>query len=204
MLSAVVLPERGAMNAVMVSSQDANRAGPRPAGFLRSPSSSPVAPAGRARGLTPARDGRSRIAVSAAGTGVSGLICGLTASAATGSPGREIRAAMNRHTMATAVMTPQASRRAISTTRRVGVPGQAWLVRHRARVMIQRSPNGGTCPPARAAAIRAASQASHAAMTRPQPISRTTQIPAPLPARTGTRGPAARLIAGTPGERLGT
>ena len=87
MLSAVVLPERGAMNAVMVSSQDANRAGPRPAGRLRSPSSSPVSAAGSDRGLAPASDGRSLMAVFAAGTGVSGVICGLPASAATGSPG---------------------------------------------------------------------------------------------------------------------
>src|ERR1035441_5582811 len=49
-LSAVVLPERGAMNAVMVSSQDANRAAPRPAGRLRSPSRSPGPPARRRRG----------------------------------------------------------------------------------------------------------------------------------------------------------
>ena len=53
MLSAVVLPERGAMNAVTVSSQDANRAGPRPEGRLRSPSSSPVSPAGSDRGIGP-------------------------------------------------------------------------------------------------------------------------------------------------------
>ena len=32
MLSAVVLPDRGAMNATTVSSHDANSAGPRPAG----------------------------------------------------------------------------------------------------------------------------------------------------------------------------
>ena len=87
MLSAVVLPERGAMNAVMVSSQDANRAGPRPEGRLRSPSSSPVSAAGSDRGSAPASDGRSLMAVLAAGTGVSGVICGLPASAATGSPG---------------------------------------------------------------------------------------------------------------------
>src|SRR5580658_7047748 len=75
MLSAVVLPDRGAMNAVMVSSQDANKAGPRPDGRLRSPRRSPVSPAGSTRELAPASDGRSLIAVSAAGIGVSGLIC---------------------------------------------------------------------------------------------------------------------------------
>src|SRR5580658_5149487 len=102
-LSAVVLPERGAMNAVRVSSQEAKTAGPRPAGRLRSPSSSPVSPAGSARGLDPASDGRSLIAVLAAGTGVSGVICGLPASAATGSPGRGIRPAMIRHVTVTVV-----------------------------------------------------------------------------------------------------
>ena len=90
MLSAVVLPERGAMNAVMVSSQDANRAGPRPDG-LRSPSSSPVSAGGSLRGLTPASDGRSLMAFLAAGTDVSGVICGLRDSAATGSSGRGMR-----------------------------------------------------------------------------------------------------------------
>ena len=100
MLSAVVLPDRGAMNAVMVSSQDANRAGPRPQGRLRSPSSSPVSAAASDRGLAPASDGRSLMAVLAAGTGVSGVICGLPASAATGSPGLGMRAAMIRHAMA--------------------------------------------------------------------------------------------------------
>ena len=163
MLSAVVLPERGAMNAVMVSSQDANRAGPRPDGRLRSPSSSPVSAAGSARGLAPASDGRSLMAVFAAGTGVSGVICGLTASAATGSPGRGVRAAMIRHATVPAVTAAPASATAITTTRMVGVPGHAWLVRHRARLMTQRSLNGGTCPPDSAAASRAASQASQAA-----------------------------------------
>ena len=193
MLSAVVLPERGAMNAVMVSSQDANRAGPRPDGRLRSPSSSPVSAAGSDRGLAPASDGRSLMAFFAAGTGVSGVICGLTASAATGSPGRGMRAAMSRHAMAPAVTAAHASTTAISTTRMVGVPGHAWLVRQRARLMTHRSLNEGMRRPARAAAIRAASQASHAVPASPQPISSTTQTPAPLPARSGIRGPAARV-----------
>ena len=143
MLSAVVLPERGAMNAVMVSSQDANRAGPRPEGRLRSPSSSPVSAAGSDRGLAPASDGRSLMAVLAAGTGVSGVICGSPASAATGSPGLGMRAAMIRHAMIPAVMTAHASTAAISATRMVGVPGHAWLVRQRARLMTHRSLNGG-------------------------------------------------------------
>ena len=198
MLSAVVLPERGAMNAVMVSSQDANRAGPRPEGRLRSPSSSPVSAAGSDRGLAPASDGRSLMAVLAAGTGVSGVICGLTASAATGSPGRGMRAAMIRHAMVPAVTTAPASTAAISTTRMVGVPGHAWLVRQRARLMTHRSLNGGMRRPDSAAASRAASQASQAAAASPQPISSTTQTPAPLPARIGTRGAAARLTAGPP------
>ena len=199
MLSAVVLPERGAMNAVMVSSQDANRAGPRPAGRLRSPSSSPVSAAGSDRGSDPASDGRSLMAVLAAGTGVSGVICGLPASAATGSPGLGMRAAMIRHTMVPAVMTAHASTAAISATRMVGVPGHAWLVRQRARLMTHRSLNGGMRRPARAAAMRAASQASQAAAARPQPISSTTQTPAPLPASSGIRGPAARVTIPAPG-----
>ena len=146
MLSAVVLPERGAMNAVMVSSQDANRAGPRPEGRLRSPSSSPVSAAGSDRGLDPASDGRSLMAVFAAGTGVSGVICGLPESAATGSPGLGMRAAMIRHPMTPAVMTAHASTAAISATRMVGVPGHAWLVRQRARLMTHRSLNGRHAP----------------------------------------------------------
>ena len=196
MLSAVVLPDRGAMNAVRVSSQDANRAVPRPAGRWRSPSSSPVSPAGSTRGLAPPSDGRSLIAVCAAGIGASGLICGLAASVATGSPGRGIRAAMTRHVRVPAVTAAPVSATTMSKTRTVGVPGQVWPVCPWARLMIQCSPNGRTWRPASAAAIRAASQASHAPAARPQPSSRTTQTPAPLPARIGTRGPAARLIAG--------
>ena len=46
--------------------------------------------------------------------------------------------------------------------------------------------------------MRAASQASQAAAARPQPISSTTQTPAPLPARIGTRGAAARLTTWPP------
>ena len=169
MLSAVVLPERGAMNAVMVSSQDANRAGPRPAGRLRSPSSSPVSAAGSGRGRAPASDGRSLMAVFAAGTGVSGVICGLPASAATGSPGLGMRAAMIRHAMTPAVMTAQASDGARSP-RPGGWACQATpgAVRDRARPMTHAAERGhGPCRPA-AAAIRAASQASQAAAARPQ------------------------------------
>jgi metallo-beta-lactamase family protein len=140
---------------------------------------------------------------SRAGISIAGLICGLTASAATGSPGRGIRAAMTRHVRITTVMAAQTNAMAISSTRAVGVPGQAWLVRHRARLMIQCPPNVGTWRPVTAAAIRAASQVSQAAMTRPQPISRTTQIPAPLPARTGTYASSGRLIATTSRPRLG-
>jgi hypothetical protein len=51
-------------------------------------------------------------------------------------------------------MPTPASATAITTTRMVGVPGHAWLVRHRARLMTHRSLNGGMCPPARAAASR--------------------------------------------------
>src|SRR4029077_13707031 len=109
MLSAVVLPERGAMNAVMVSSQDANRAEPRPEGRLRSPSSRPVSASDSDRGLDPASDGRSLMAVFAAGTGVNGVIRGSPDSAATGSPGLGRRAAMIRHAMTPAVMTAHAS-----------------------------------------------------------------------------------------------
>ena len=100
---------------------------------------------------------------------------------------------MSRHATATAVTAAHASTTAISTTRMVDVPGHAWLVRQRARLMTHRSLNEGMRRPARAAAIRAASQASHAAPASPQPISSTTQTPAPLPARSGTRGPAARV-----------
>ena len=65
------------MNAVMVSSQDANRAGPRPEGCLRSPSSSSgIGQPPQDRGFDLASDGRSLMAVFAAGTGVSGVICG--------------------------------------------------------------------------------------------------------------------------------
>ena len=42
--SAVVLPERGAMKATTVSSHDAYRVGPRPAGSCSSPSTSPMSP----------------------------------------------------------------------------------------------------------------------------------------------------------------
>ena len=80
------------------------------------------------------------------------------------------------------------------------MPGHAWLVRQRARLMTHRSLNGGMRRPARAAAIRAASQASQAAAARPQPISSTTQTPAPLPARSGIRGPAARVMIPAPGR----
>ena len=194
MLSAVVLPERGAMNAVTVSSHEANRAGPRPEGRLRSPSSSPVSPAGSVRGLAPLSDGRSLIAVSAARTGVSGLICGLTASAATGSPGRGMRAAMTRQAVIPAAMTAQASTRSITATRRVGVPGHAWPVRNRTRLMTHRSLNGGTRRPASTAASRAASQASQAAAIRLQARSKMIHTPAPFPARTGTRGRTALAI----------
>jgi len=198
MLSAVVLPDRGAMNAIRVSSHDANSAGPRPASRFRSPRSSPVSPGGRAQGSAPASDGRSLIAVFAAGIGVSGRICGLAASAATGSPGRGIRAAMTRQVTIPAAMAAPASTAPSSRTRTVGVPGQVWPVRPRARPRSQCSPNEGARWPVRAAAIRAASQASQAPTTRPQPSRRTTHTPAPLPARIGTRGPAARLITGSP------
>ena len=73
---------------------------------------------GSFRGLAPAGDGRSLIAVSAAGTGTSSLIRGLTASAATGSPGRGRRAAMTRHVRVTAVMAALANAMAISKTGR--------------------------------------------------------------------------------------
>jgi hypothetical protein len=58
---------------------------------------------------------------------MAGLICGLTASAATGSAGRGIRAAMTRHVTITTVMAAQTNAMAISRTRAVGAPGQAWL-----------------------------------------------------------------------------
>ena len=106
---------------------------------------------------------------------------------------------MIRHAMVPAVMTAHASTAAISATRMVGVPGHAWLVRQRARLMTHRSLNGGMRRPARAAAMRAASQASQAAAARPQPISSTTQTPAPLPASSGIRGPAARVMIPAPG-----
>ena len=64
--SVVVFPERGAMTAIVVSSQDAYRAGPRPDGLSRSPSRSPVSAGDSLRGLTAASDGRSRIAFLAA------------------------------------------------------------------------------------------------------------------------------------------
>ena len=51
---------------------------------------------------------------------------------------------MIRHVLTPAVITAQASTTAITATRTVGVPGQAWPVRPRARLMIQRSPKGGT------------------------------------------------------------
>ena len=54
-------------------------------------------------------------------------MAGLTASAATGSAGRGIRAAMTRHVTITTVMAAQTNAMAISRTRAVGVPGQAWL-----------------------------------------------------------------------------
>ena len=194
------LADEGTPSAVLALTHP-NATGPRPEGRLRSPSSSPVSAAGKDRGLNPASDGRSLMAVFAAGTGVNGVICGSLESAATGSPGLGMRAAMIRHAMIPAVMTAPASAAAISATRMVGVPGHAWPVRQRDRLMTQRSPNGGMRRPDSAAAMRAASQASQAATARPQPISTTTQTPAPLPARSGIRGPAARVTIPAPGPR---
>ena len=60
---------------------------------------------------------------------------------------------MIRHAMVPAVMTAHASTAAISATRMVGVPGHAWPVRQRARLMTHRSLNGGMRRPDRAAAM---------------------------------------------------
>ena len=98
--SAVVLPDRGAMNAISVSSHEAYSAGPRPPGCSRSPSSRPMSAGLIRRELVPARDGRSRAAVRADGRGVSGSIPGLRRSAATGSPWRGSRAAIACHASA--------------------------------------------------------------------------------------------------------
>ena len=74
------------------------------------------------------------------------------------------------------------------------MPGHAWPVRHRTRLMTHRSLNGGTRRPASAAASRAASQASQAAAIRLQARSKMIHTPAPFPARTGTRGRTALAI----------
>ena len=108
-----------------------------------------------------------------------------------------MRAAMTRQAVIPAAMTAQASTTSITETSRVGVPGQAWPVRHRVKLMTHRSLNGGICRPTSAAAIRAASQASHAAPARLQVISKTTQTPAPFPAMIGTRGRSALFIGRT-------
>ena len=124
----VVFPERGAMTAIVVSSQDAYRAGPRPDGLSRSPSSRPVSAGDSLRGLTAARDGRSRMAFLAAGTDASSAICGLRDSAATGSSGRGMRRPINRHATATAAAAAQARMSPAAMTTTVGVPGHAWAV----------------------------------------------------------------------------
>ena len=82
MLSVVVLPERGAMNAAMCL-PGREQGGPRPDAAEvaeQQPGIAAAAPAGR-----PGQRRRQPMAVFAAGTGVSGAIRGLTASAATGS-----------------------------------------------------------------------------------------------------------------------
>ena len=106
---------------------------------------------------------------------------------------------MTRHVKAPAVTAAPASATPISRTSTVGVPGQVWAVRPRARLMIQCSPNAGTWRPARAGGDPGREPGQPGAMPQePQPISSTTQTPAPLPAMIGTRGPAARLMAGSP------
>ena len=188
MLSAVVLPERGAMNAVMVSSQDANRAGPRPAGRLRSPSSSPVSAAGRRPRIGPGQRraepdggprGRDRCqrrdlrVAGERGDRVAGPGDARGDDPPRDGPGRDDRARQHGGDQR-----DQDGGRA--GPRLAGTPaGQADDPPFAER---------GHAPPARAAAIRAASQASQAAAARPQPISSTTQTPAPLPARSGTCG----------------
>ena len=192
---AVVLPERGAMNAMTVSSHDANKSGPRPADCRMLPSSRPVSAALIVRSLASASEARSRAADLADGPRVSGRMPGLRRSAATGSPGRALRRATARHTTAATMAAAIPSAAATAATTGVGVPGHARLVRPVTRSPAHRQENAGTRPPASPAAARAAAHVSPATANSPQHSARTLHMPAAFPADSGTRGPVARFTA---------
>ena len=194
---AVVFPDRGAMNATTVSSQEAYTTGPRRLpGRSSRPSASPVWAGSSARGSAPARDRRSPVAVRAAGRLVSARMRGLRASAATGSPGTgRSRAVRQAATPASSAASP-ARTIAVVTTATVGVCGHARPVRPCRTSPANPAPNGSVLPPVIAAAILAAAQISPARATSDQQPASTAQPAAVPPGAADGRGPSARLTAG--------
>jgi hypothetical protein len=118
--------------------------------------------------------------------------------AATGSPCRGSRAAINRQATAVAAAAVAASMMAVTATRKLGGPRQAHLVWQDSRLPTNLIPNGCAVPPLSLAATRALTHKSHVKAHTLQHAPSTIHALSELPAANGARGPAIRLTAGQP------
>jgi hypothetical protein len=187
------------MNATRVSSHDAYRAGPdRPPRFCTSPSSNPICDEASRVGSVPVRDRRSCTALAAARMGLRGSRPGLSASAATGSPGCGQRSATFCQITQMAAPAPATTR--MSSTSHVGVPGHARSVRSWAMASAKSSPNRLICPPVSAPASFADSQRIPRPPIGAQHPNRISHPPAAPVCQIEAFGPSVPLI---PGSRPG-